>query len=136
MTAGICAGAERPFDFGLSGNVTITKATIWMDGGSVSISLRDEHGTEARAHYRNRMMYDEKQHGDQFSFRRPGATQPVYFARNSAGERSLFDLLRVASTTTFGTSDPKQLDTPGDWNRIAMSSLFRQIARRAAPISK
>jgi hypothetical protein len=131
-----CAADDHPYDFGFTGNISITKATIWMDGGSITISLRDEHGTEAHAGYRNGALYGTSEHGDQFSFRRPTATKPVFFARRSNDEKALFDLLRTASNTTFGTSDPEQLKVPGDWNRLAMSFLFRAIARHTATAPK
>jgi hypothetical protein len=42
------AEGEPRFDFGLSGSVTILKATEWVDGGSVTVMVQDENGREAR----------------------------------------------------------------------------------------
>ncbi|MEO6754083.1 MAG: hypothetical protein ABIP85_20065 [Chthoniobacteraceae bacterium] len=131
----VALAAERPFNFGLSGAITITKATYWMDGGSVTVLLRDEQGTQASVRYEQNLFPNP--HNGQFLFRVPHATKPTYFRRHGSYELSLLELLRTATVTTFGTSDPDLLKASSNWNHLAMSALFRAAASpRTSPNSK
>ena len=102
-----------------------------MDGGSVTVLLRDEQGTYASVRYEQTLFTNP--HNGQFLFRVPHATKPTYFRRHGSYEQSLLDLLRAASATTFGTSDPDTLKASSDWNSMAMSALFRAAARDRTP---
>ena len=65
--------AERRFESGLVGHVTIAEADYWMDGGSVSVSLQDEHGTKASARYEQTLF--DNPHSGQLAFHSPGAAK-------------------------------------------------------------
>ena len=54
-------------DFGLEGKIVILDARYLIDGGSVTLLLRDEHENLASVRYTNDWLYDAKQHGGQFS---------------------------------------------------------------------
>jgi hypothetical protein len=126
------APTELPFDFGMSGRITITKATSWMDGGSVSVSLQDEHGHEAHAGYRS-VFRGPGNHGGQFDFRAPGATELTYFPQGSANQRALQKLLQAACIATYGTAAPEELDKSADWSRYAMASILRKLDSGSHP---
>ena len=123
--------AERPFNFGLSGAITITKATYWMDGGSVTVLLRDEQGTYAYVRYEQTVF--KNLHNGQFLFCVLPSTKATYFRRHGSYERSLLELLRAASVTTFGTSDSATLKASSDWNRLAIYALFGSASRDRTP---
>ena len=124
LLAPFVAGAEHPFDFGLAGRVTIIKATYWMDGGSVSVYLRDKNDRRGCAHYQN-TMWPAERHGGLFGFRASNAAKMTHFPKHGSNEAALLQLLRVASIETFGTAAPKKLEKAGGWDRMAMARLFR-----------
>ncbi len=127
LPAQAARGQERPFDFGLSGRVTITEATEWMDGGSVTVKLQDEHGHEARAGYRSGL----RDYPGQCSFTVAPDRAPTIFLKGGVNEQALRKLLRDACVATYGTEDVEQLKTSKDWNRMATGDLLRRLDARA-----
>jgi hypothetical protein len=89
LLSSIVTAAERPFDFGLVGRVAVLKAEYWMDGGSVTAHLRDEHGNRAAAHYQN-VMWPRERHGGQFGFRSSKAANTTFFRKHGSHEAVLF----------------------------------------------
>ena len=139
MVSTVGLAAEPRFDFGLFGTIMIVEAEYWMDGGSVTVTLRDEYGIKAHARYTNDWLYGADNHGGQFSFRAPTAKKATYFRRRGTDEKSLLEILRVACAMTFGTGDPDALriasrgrdGTIRDFKRAALASLFHQAANRS-----
>lgn len=126
------AGAPG-FDFGLREPVTIVKATQWMDGGSIAVTLRDARGVEADLAYADERVFSVEERGGQFGYRRGGeeeGAQRVYLPRLGAAEQELLALLRRACEATFGTAEVEKMRAGPDWNRKSMGALFRQVALR------
>ena len=115
------AANEPALDFGLTGRVTITKATLWMDGGSVSVDLKDEHGQTALAGYRSAF----RRGGGGFIFK--GSAISAEIRRDTPNAVALLKFIQAACVATYETDDPKQLDASKDWNQFAMAEFLRKL---------
>jgi hypothetical protein len=139
ILAAITVSQEQPPRFGLSGRVALTKATRFMDGGSILVNLQDDLGNGLSVLYTN-LDYPPSNHPGQLAYSTRGSGR-VYVERGSSQEQELLHLLGAACNNTFGTADPEALRDSsldkegriGDWSRSNMCMLFWEIAGRNRP---
>ena len=138
LVRSLCVAAESPWQTTLFGRVTVSDATWWLDGGSVTVLLRDERGTEARIYY-EQTTFDTPHAGHLSytphagSFTSPRSAKATILPKHSPEEKELLHLLTTACVNTFGTSNPEALSRLSRHLIVkhrAMASLFLQIDSR------